>query len=292
MDPLTLTIVLSLFNPYINITSQKFFSTPFHLLFIILCSEPPCGSTPVLPGYLLLRHSYTWDKTSIFWSCQFPLCHTPIRPISAFQDQISIFIVGCVTTNGGVNGRGWLLEEEEERLQKRERERERSLAQSPREVVGRLLMVEMVVVRVLVVEGHGGERERKERKWRWQQKKMGNWFFGNFGPDFLLPQAMKSTPIYRGYKMDISSLLMPNLGPWFILVGSQPLTQSSYHGLSVLLLIKDGWVGHFGAVPQPLRRQSIKTDHTPSQMSGDQFHASFVQFGGEMKHKIPRKGEL
>jgi len=46
----------------------------------------------------------------------------------------------------------------------RERERERSLAQSPREVVGRLLMVEMVVVRVLVVEGHGGERERKERK--------------------------------------------------------------------------------------------------------------------------------
>jgi hypothetical protein len=56
------------------------------------------------------------------------------------------------------------LEEEEERLQKRERERERSLAQSPREVVGRLLMVEMVVVRVLVVEGHGGERERKERK--------------------------------------------------------------------------------------------------------------------------------
>jgi len=72
--------------------------------------------------------------------------------------------VGCVTTNGGVNGRGWLLEEEEERLQKRERERERSLAQSPREVVGRLLMVEMVVVRVLVVEGHGGERERERRE--------------------------------------------------------------------------------------------------------------------------------
>jgi hypothetical protein len=50
------------------------------------------------------------------------------------------------------------------RERERERERERSLAQSPREVVGRLLMVEMVVVRVLVVEGHGGERERKERK--------------------------------------------------------------------------------------------------------------------------------
>jgi hypothetical protein len=31
-----------------------------------------------------------WDK--------FSLCHTPIRPISAFQNQISILIVGCVTT--------------------------------------------------------------------------------------------------------------------------------------------------------------------------------------------------
>jgi hypothetical protein len=69
MDPLTLIIVLSLFNPYINITSQKFSSTPFHLLFIILYSSPPCGSTLVLPGYLLLQHSCTWDKTSNFLSC-------------------------------------------------------------------------------------------------------------------------------------------------------------------------------------------------------------------------------
>ena len=29
---------------------------------------------------------------------RFPLCHTPIKPISAFRDQISILIVGCVTT--------------------------------------------------------------------------------------------------------------------------------------------------------------------------------------------------
>jgi len=29
---------------------------------------------------------------------RFPLCHTPIRPISAFQDQILILIMGCVTT--------------------------------------------------------------------------------------------------------------------------------------------------------------------------------------------------
>jgi hypothetical protein len=70
MDPLTLTIILFLFSPYINITSQKFSSTPFHLLLIILYSSPPYGSTLVLSGYLLFRHSCTWDKTSIFWSCQ------------------------------------------------------------------------------------------------------------------------------------------------------------------------------------------------------------------------------
>jgi len=28
---------------------------------------------------------------------RFPSFHTPIRPISAFQDEISILIVGCVT---------------------------------------------------------------------------------------------------------------------------------------------------------------------------------------------------
>jgi len=70
VDTLTFTFVLSLFNPYINITSQKFSSTPFHLLFVILYSSPVYGSTPVLRGYLLLRHSCTWEKTSIFWSCQ------------------------------------------------------------------------------------------------------------------------------------------------------------------------------------------------------------------------------
>jgi hypothetical protein len=29
---------------------------------------------------------------------RFSLCHTPIRSFLAFQDQISILIVGCVTT--------------------------------------------------------------------------------------------------------------------------------------------------------------------------------------------------
>jgi hypothetical protein len=91
VDPLTLTIILSLFNPYINITSQKFSSTPFHLLFIILYSSPPCGSTPVLLGYLLLRHSCTWDKTLIFWSCQLNnfFCQTYIE-ISEISNEISV----------------------------------------------------------------------------------------------------------------------------------------------------------------------------------------------------------
>ena len=29
---------------------------------------------------------------------RFPLCHTPIRPISAFWDQISLLVMGCVIT--------------------------------------------------------------------------------------------------------------------------------------------------------------------------------------------------
>jgi hypothetical protein len=47
------------------------------------------------------------------------------------------------------------------------RKRERKVAHSPREVVGRLFVVEMMVVklavRVLVAEGRGEERERGEK---------------------------------------------------------------------------------------------------------------------------------
>jgi hypothetical protein len=53
-----------------------------------------------------------FDLSKINWLCgvillipivlvpwgRFPMCHTHIRPISAFWDQISILIVGCVTT--------------------------------------------------------------------------------------------------------------------------------------------------------------------------------------------------
>jgi hypothetical protein len=70
VDPLTLTIVLLLFNLFIIITSQSSLQHQYHFIICNLYSSPPCGSTPILPGYLLFRHSCTWDKTSTLWSCQ------------------------------------------------------------------------------------------------------------------------------------------------------------------------------------------------------------------------------
>ena len=70
VDPLTLTIVLSLFSLFIIIKSQSSLQHQYHFIICNLYSSPLCGSTPVLPGYLLLRHSCIWEKTSIFWSCQ------------------------------------------------------------------------------------------------------------------------------------------------------------------------------------------------------------------------------
>jgi len=40
------------------------------LHYIYIYSWPPCRSTPILSGYLLLWHSCIWDKTSTLWSCQ------------------------------------------------------------------------------------------------------------------------------------------------------------------------------------------------------------------------------
>ena len=69
VNPLTLTIVLSLFNLFITITSQSSLQHQYHFIICNLYSSPSCGSTSVLSGYLLLWHSYTWDKTSTLWSC-------------------------------------------------------------------------------------------------------------------------------------------------------------------------------------------------------------------------------
>jgi hypothetical protein len=51
-------------------------------------------------------------------------------------------------------------------------------------------------------EGHGGERKKREDCA--ETKKAG--FLADFGPDFLLPQAMKSTSIYRRWKRVFSSI--------------------------------------------------------------------------------------
>jgi len=61
-----LSLIKSLHQYYIS-------KVLFNFSAFIICnlySSPPCGSTPVLLGYLLLWHSCTWDKTSILWSCQ------------------------------------------------------------------------------------------------------------------------------------------------------------------------------------------------------------------------------
>jgi len=41
----------------------------------------------------------------------------------------------------------------------------------------------------------------------------GGWFFTIFGPDFLLPQAMKSTSIYKWWKRVILSTQGKNFQP-------------------------------------------------------------------------------
>jgi hypothetical protein len=56
----------------------------------------------------------------------------------------------------------------------------------------------------------------------------------DFGPDFLLLQAMKYTAIYKRWKMNILSLMVPNLSLWFGWERSQPLVQSRYGTLSNL----------------------------------------------------------
>ena len=65
-------------------------------------------------------------------------------------------------------------------------------------------MVEMVVgrpvMRVVVAESHGGE-----------SRKTG--FLADFGPDFLLFQAMKATSIYRRWKRAILSTLRKTFSP-------------------------------------------------------------------------------
>jgi hypothetical protein len=56
-------------------------------------------------------------------------------------------------------------------------------------------------MRVVVAEGHCGER-KKEEMCRNREK---NGFLADFGPDFPLPQAINEDYIYRRWKRVISS---------------------------------------------------------------------------------------
>ena len=42
-----------------------------------------------------------------------------------------------------------------------------------------------------------------------------DWFLANFGPDFVPVKAMKCTLIYRRWKRDILSVMVPNHVLWF-----------------------------------------------------------------------------
>jgi hypothetical protein len=60
----------------------------------------------------------------------------------------------------------------------------------------------------------------------------GGWFFAIFGLDFLLPQTIKSTSIYRRWKRAILSTMEKNFSPCFRWEGSQLLAQSRHGALS------------------------------------------------------------
>lgn len=75
------------------------------------------------------------------------------------------WLEGRHESGGDNDNQRQLLEEEEDKVCRGKRERE--VVHSPREVVGLLLVVDMMMVkpmvRVLVVGGGAGERERREK---------------------------------------------------------------------------------------------------------------------------------
>jgi hypothetical protein len=51
------------------------------------------------------------------------------------------------------------------------------------------------------------ERERERKETIIVETRENDWFLADFGPDFLLSQAMKSTSIYKRWKRAILSTL-------------------------------------------------------------------------------------
>jgi hypothetical protein len=84
---------------------------------------------------------------------------------------------------------------------------------------GRNVVERMVVkptVAVVVAEGTI-EKEKRERVLVAEKKRRKTegccWFFVNFGLNFLLPQAIQSTSIYRRWERAIFSTLEKNFSP-------------------------------------------------------------------------------
>ena len=73
-------------------------------------------------------------------------------------------------------------------------------------------MVEKLVVALV---GGWNDGERGGEKNCRNRGRGAVFFFPDFGPKFLLSQAMKCNPIYRRWKRNILSLMVPNRGLWF-----------------------------------------------------------------------------
>jgi hypothetical protein len=95
---------------------------------------------------------------------------------------------------------------------------------------------------------------------------------------------MKIKYIYRRWKRETFSPVVPNLGPWFNPKASQPLVQSSNEELSVLCRKMAGRVGHFGWCHRLSNlNQPERITLACIQVSGDRFRVCFVKFGKETK---------
>jgi len=111
----------------------------------------------------------------------------------------------------------------------------------------------------LIVACYGGWNGRERKCEDGRNRVLDAGFLADFGPKFLHFWTMKIKSIYRRWKMDILSFMVPNLGPWIDPKASQPLVQSSNDELSVLCRKMVGRVGFFGAVSSPLKPRSAQT---------------------------------
>ena len=76
-------IIIIIIIVIINIVVVVVIVLLLFIIYIVILPKVP----PVLPGYLLLRHSCTWEKTSIFWSC-----HLSLSSFFVFENTILHFL--------------------------------------------------------------------------------------------------------------------------------------------------------------------------------------------------------